>query len=427
MISSRPGTTKGRMCSAAALAPVLQLESDAMTPMKLKLLPLAGVLCGLAACEGGEAPPITPKDPPPPPCAGPGTICTIAGTGERSFNGDGRPAIETSLYWPTDLEFSPDGRAYLLDWNNHRVRRVEPDGTVLTVIGTDLPGDGPPDQSDLTKPEGAPGIDVELNHPTDLQFMPDGTMLVAAWHNHKIRSFDPITGRVKVVCGNLPGNEAMHVLATSAKLNQPKSIAIDSKQNIWVADSRNQRIRMINPDGIIDSMAGLGRKGYAGDDGPPSLAEFYMQQDNNNPEPGGSITVDSEGRVYLADTYNHRIRRIDFAANTVTTIAGNGTVGFSGDGGPATAAAFNLPRDLELGPDGRLYVADTDNHRIRVIDLSSGIISTFAGTGQAGFAGDGGSVQGASFSRPFGIAFDREGNLYVADTFNGRIRKVVRQ
>jgi len=150
-----------------------------------------------------------------------------------------------------------------------------------------------------------------------------------------------------------------------------------------------------------------------------------MQQSNENPEPGGSITVDAEGRVYLVDTYNQRIRRIDFTAGTVTTIAGNGTAGFSGDGGPATMASLNHPRDLELGPDGRLYVADTNNHRVRVIDLSTGIITTFAGNGQAGFSGDGGLATAASFSRPFGVAFDREGNLYVTDTFNNRIRKVV--
>lgn len=394
-----------------------------MTARGWRLLPAA--LLGLAACEGEPDPTPTPNPPAPPACAGPGTICTIAGTGDRAFNGDGRPAAQTALYWPTDLEFSPDGRPYLVDWNNHRIRRVEVDGTVRTVIGSDLPGDGPPDQSDM-KPGGAPGIDVELNHPTDLQFMPDGALLVAAWHNHKIRRLDPASGRVTVVCGSLPGYTGMHEVATSALLNQPKSIAIDSKQNIFVADSRNQRIRVINPDGIIDSVAGTGRRGFAGDGGQPGLADFAMQEANDNPEPGGSITVDGEGRVYLADTFNHRIRRIDFAASTVTTIAGNGTMGFSGDGGPATEAALNLPRDLELGPDGRLYLADTNNHRIRVIDLTTGIITTFAGSGQAGFAGDGGSAQAASFSRPFGIAFDRDGNLHVADTFNNRIRKVVR-
>jgi sugar lactone lactonase YvrE len=151
-----------------------------------------------------------------------------------------------------------------------------------------------------------------------------------------------------------------------------------------------------------------------------------MQQANENPEPGGSITVDAEGRVYLADTYNNRIRRIDFTAGTVTTIAGNGTAGYGGDGGPATAAMLNLPRDLELGPDGRLYIADTDNHRIRAVDLGTGVITTIAGNGQAGFSGDGGPATEASFARPFGVAFDRQGQMYVADTFNNRIRKVVR-
>jgi DNA-binding beta-propeller fold protein YncE len=394
-----------------------------MTPTRLKLMLPALAVWGLAACEG-ESPPPSPMTPVAAPCQGPGTICSFAGTGIPAFDGDGKAATATSLYWPVDLEFSPDGRPYILDWNNHRVRRVEGDGTVRTVIGSDLPGDGPPDQSDM-KESGAPGIDVELNHPTDLQFMPDGLMLVSAWHNHKIRSFDPASGIVRVICGSLPGYNQMHDLATRALLNQPKSIAVDSKQNIFVADSRNQRIRVINREGIIDAVAGTGRKGYA--DGTPGLADFYMQQDNDNPEPGGSITVDGEGRVYLADTYNHRIRRIDPIAGTVTTIAGNGTKGFGGDGGPATDAMLNLPRDLELGPDGRLYIADTDNQRIRVLDLTSGIISTFAGTGQADFTGDGGSALAASFRRPFGVAFDRDGNLYVADTHNHRIRKVVRQ
>jgi DNA-binding beta-propeller fold protein YncE len=380
-------------------------------------------LLALGACGSETNPP--PDGPQQPACGGPGTICTWAGNGVPAFNGDGHQPTATSFYWPMDLEFAPDGTPYVLDWNNHRVRRVEKDGTFLTVIGSDLPGDGPPDQSDM-KPEGALGTDVELNHPTDLQFLPDGQMLLAAWHNHKIRRFDPISGRVWVVCGSAPGYNAMHDLATRALLNQPKSIAVDSKQNIFVADSRNQRIREINTDGIIDTVAGTGTKGYGGDDGAPLLADFYMQQANENPEPGGSITVDDAGRVYLADTYNNRIRRIDLTAGTVTTIAGIGMPGFSGDGGPATAAALNQPRDLEIGPDGRLYVADTDNQRIRAIDLQTGIISTVAGNGQVGFSGDGGLAIAASFSRPFGVAFDRQGQMYVADTFNNRIRKVVR-
>jgi sugar lactone lactonase YvrE len=363
-------------------------------------------------------------------CAGPGTICTVAGNGLPAFDGDGRPALQTALYWPLDLEFSPmTGEAYLVDWQNHRIRRIEADGRVRTVIGSDLPGDGPPGGGDL-RPEGAPGTEVELNHPTDLQFLPGGTLLVAAWHNHKIRSFDPATGRVRVICGGAAGDSASHVLAERALLNQPKSIAVQTSGDttfIYVADSRNQRLRMIDPDGIIDTVAGNGRAEFAGDGGRLSEAAFHMQEMNENPEPGGSIASDGAGRLYLADTFNDRIRRVDLAANLVTTIAGNGTRGFAGDGGPATQAALDRPRDLELGPDGRLYVADTDNHRVRAIDLQTGIIETVAGSGQPGFSGDGGPATAAALHRPFGVAFDAQGDLYVADTFNNRIRKVVRR
>lgn len=355
-------------------------------------------------------------------CGGPGTICTWAGDGKAAFNGDGLGATATSFYWPLDVEFSSDGRGYLVDWNNHRIRRVEADGRVQTVIGSDLPGDGPADQSD-NNPEGAPGLDVELNHPTDLQFMPDGTLLVAAWHNHKIRTFDPVTGRVRVLCGAGPGFK--RDMAKRALMNQPKSVAVDARQNIYVADSRNQRIRMLEND-ILDIVAGSGTKGYDGEGGMPLAVSFHMQQIDENPEPGGSITVDLEGRIYLADTYNNRIRRIDLKAGTVTTIAGNGTPGFGGDGGPATAAALNLPRDLELGPDGRLYIADTNNQRIRAVDLATGIITTVAGNGTPGFGGDGGPATMAPLQRPFGIGFDKAGDLFIADTFNNRIRRVVR-
>ncbi|HXU83518.1 MAG TPA: hypothetical protein VN914_19130, partial [Polyangia bacterium] len=242
-----------------------------MNPTRLKTLLLP--VLGLAAC-GGE-PPVEPPDP----CTVPGQVCSWAGTGQAAFNGDGLALTATSFYWPMDLEFSPDGRAYVLDWNNHRVRRVEADGHVRTVVGSDLPGDGPPDQSDM-KPEGALGTDVELNHPTDLQFLPDGMMLIASWHNHKIRRFDPTSGRVWVVCGSTPGYTGMHEVATRALLNQPKSIAVDARQNIYVADSRNQRIRVINTDGVIDTVAGTGKLGYAGDGGLPLMADFFMQQSN---------------------------------------------------------------------------------------------------------------------------------------------------
>jgi sugar lactone lactonase YvrE len=359
-------------------------------------------------------------------CDRPQTICTHAGTGQPAFNGDARGRLTTSLYWPLDLDFAPDGRAYLLDWQNHRVRRVNLDGRLETVMGNDLVGDGPRDSADLL-PEGAPGTEVELNHPTDLDFLPDGSVVVAAWHNHKVRRLDPVAERVTVLCGQGPGKTGDGGLARMALLTQPKSVATDPAGNIYVADSRNQRIRRIDATtGLITAVVGSGEIGFAGDGEDPLLARFWLQHADENPEPGGNIALDAEGRLYLADTFNNRIRRVDFAAATVTTIAGNGDRGFAGDGGPATAATLNLPRDLEIGPDGRLYIADTNNHRIRAVDLGSGIIETVAGDGRAAFSGDGGPAARASLNRPFGIAFDARDDLYVADTFNNRIRRIAR-
>lgn len=373
-----------------------------------------------AACEGVDGDDAA--------CATPGTICTWAGTGQRSFNGDGRGRRDSSFYWPMDIDFAPDGRAYILDWQNHRVRRAGVDGRIETVVGTPLPGDGPPDQSDL-RPEGALGTTVELNHPTDVALLPDGAVLIAAWHNHKIRRLDPRTGRVHVICGSEPGHGGDGAPAASALLGQPKSVATDAAGAVYVTDSRNQRIRKIesaDPAARIVTVAGSGRKGPEGDGGVPKDAAFHMQQVDENPEPGGGIALDAQGRLYLADTFNHRVRRIDLGAGTVTTVAGNGAPGSGGDGGPAVLAGLAAPRDIEIGPDGKLVIADTDNHRIRVVDLATGIIETVAGDGVRAFAGDSGPAAAAQLDRPFGVAFDGAGNLYIADTFNDRIRKVTR-
>jgi sugar lactone lactonase YvrE len=388
---------------------------------------LLALILPLASCadDGGSTPaPLPLFDPAS--CEQPQVICTFAGTGKPVFDGDGRARLATSFYWPLDLDFAPDGRAYLLDWQNHRVRRIDFDGRLETVIGNDLVGDGPRDGSDMS-PDGAPGIDVELNHPTDLGFLPDGSVVVAAWHNHKVRRLDPVSGRVTVLAGSGPGKTGDGGPARQALLSQPKSVAVDPAGDIYVTDSRNQRIRRIDAaSGVITAVVGSGQTGFEGDGADPMLARFHLQQANENPEPGGNIALDAQGRLYVADTFNNRVRRIDFDAGTVETVAGNGMAGFAGDGGPAREAALNLPRDLEIGPDGRLYIADTNNHRIRVVNLEAGTIDTVAGDGKAAFSGEGGPARAASLYRPFGIAFDGQGNLHVADTFNNRIRRIAR-
>ena len=368
------------------------------------------------------------------PCAGAGTICTWAGTGEPAFTGDGATPLETALYWPMDVEFAPNnGPGYVLDWQNHRVRRMDATA-VTTVIGTDEPGDGPVyGIGDETKAPGVLGTSISLNHPTDIQFAPDGTMFLAAWHNHKVRKLDVSTDQALVACGRGPGYAGDKGPEGAALLNMPKAIALSPSGDLYIADTRNFRVRRVAGDtGVIDTVVGTGMRGAAGDGGPALAAGLSSQlgldqgsDAGDNPEPGGALALDGQGRLYIADTENQRIRRVDFVTGLIETVAGNGVAGFSGDGGPAIAASLSHPRDIELGPGGRLFIADTDNQRIRVVDLTTGIITTVAGNGTSGYGGDGGAAVDAALWRPFGVAFDAAGDMYISDTFNNRVRRVV--
>jgi sugar lactone lactonase YvrE len=386
------------------------------------LATIVAVAAAAAASCGSD-----PNNPPPPTCAS-GAICTWAGTGDPALFGDGLDRRQAMLYWPMDLAFAPDpdGRAYVLDWQNHRVRRVDLDGTIHTVLGTDDVGDGPTMGNERTAP-GVAGTDCNLNHPTDVTFDLDGTVVIAAWHNHKIRRLDPTTGMEEVVSGAGPGFTGDGMPAIGALLNQPKSVVVSRMTGaIYLADTRNFRVRRIGTDGVIDTVVGSAPAGFGGDGGPPLQAQLQFQMVSDNPEPGGGLAIDDQDRLYIVDTENQRIRRVDFAANVIETVAGNGTSGFSGDGGPATAASLAWPRDVALGPDGKHYIADTDNHRIRAVDLGTGVIDTVVGDGMPRFGGDGGPPLAASLWRPWGITFDAAGNLYIADTFNNRIRMVMK-
>jgi sugar lactone lactonase YvrE len=377
---------------------------------------LAG--CGSDAEEGAGCP------------DSPGVICTWAGSGELGFNGDGLARTESDLYWPVGITFTEADEAYVLDWQNHRVRRVTSDGTFETVIGTGFVGDGPAEDpsdpetySDLVAP-GAPGTKIDLNHPTALVPQADGTLLLVAWHNHKIRQYDPNSGLVLVTCGRGAGFAGDGGPASSALLNQPNQLAITHDGTQYILDQRNQVIREISADGVIRTVAGTPAKpGFSGDGGLPTAAQFSFPT-GSNPPPAGGLALDASGNLYVADGSNHRIRKIDFENAEITTLAGTGEAGYSGDGGPANEAALNNPRTLAVGPDGRLYVADEHNHRIRAIDLEVGTITTVAGTGDESFSGDGGPATEAALNRPAGIAFDSHGALYIADTYNSRIRRV---
>lgn len=351
-----------------------------------------------------------------------GTICTWAGGEQAGFNGDGIDRRESWLYFPIDVEFSEYGPPAVLDWNNHRIRILQDDETLTTIMGTSFVGDGPPDLSDRTAP-GAPGTTVNLNHPTDVIYLPDGTMWSTSWHTHKVRVADLDTGLVYVSAGSTPGfaGDAGEPVST-ALFNQPKgSVHDESDGTIYVVDMRNERVRAISTDDTIRTVAGTGEQGFGGDGGPAIEAVFGFPK-SANPRPGGAIAIDGR-TLYVADTENHRIRTVDLDSGLIQTVVGTGTAGFSGDGGAATEAQLNYPLDIEV-EGGVLYIADSDNNRVRAVDLATGVIETLVGTGEVGDGGDGGPAVDAELFGPMGVEVDADGAIYVADSYNHRIRRV---
>lgn len=360
------------------------------------------------------------------PCAG-GNICTWAGNGRAAFNGEGEPLSQATFYWPIDVKITSSGDTYILDWNSHKVRRLQDDGTLRTIVGTDFVGDGDYATKDLSQP-GVQGTEINLNHPTQLLERPDGSLILVSWHNHKLRHVDVDTGMVYVMGGRGAGfaGDGGPLDAPDLRFNQPSGGVIDEAGNIYLVDQRNQVVRRISADlKLVETIAGTqATPGYSGDGGDPLAARFSFPK-GSNPPPAGTMALDRDGNLYVADTLNHAVRKISADRETITTLVGDGTPG-DGPDGPVDAARLNNPRDLEIGPDGRLYIADEMNHRVRAVDLAAGTITTVAGTGEPDFSGDGGPATAAALNRPTGIEFDAAGTLYIADSHNNRIRTVGR-
>jgi sugar lactone lactonase YvrE len=368
-------------------------------------------------------------------------VCRWAGTGKLGYNNTdpGAHRLDSRLYFPQDVTFGPDGRGYIVDFNNHRIRRAELDGSLVDIMGSDYEGDGPPQMEDrlpLCAATGAPGTTVALNHPTDATFGPDGKLYVAAWHNNKIRVYDPATDLVTAI-GDGYGYAGEGAAACHALFNQPKAVEIAPDGTIYTIDQRNVRIRKIAmtagtaiEDAIVTTIAGRGVPGDAGDGGDAMLAEFGFET-GTTPRTTGALVLD--GRLlYVADSVNNRIRRIDLDTGIIDCIAGlSSEAGYAGDGGPALDAKLDFPTDMEMGPDHRLYVADTNNNVVRAIDLETHTIETVVGSGATCDTSketcpDVSAIDAAAFNEPYGIAFDNDGVLYVADTHNHRIMKVAR-
>jgi uncharacterized protein (TIGR03437 family) len=330
-----------------------------------------------------------------------GTIATIAGDGTAGFAGDGRPARDAQFNRPSAITGDPDGSLYISDSGNHRVRKLA-NGIVSTAAGNGAAGFGG---------DGGPGAGAGLQNPQQLAAGPAGDLYIADADNHRIRKI--AGGVITTVAGSgTAGYAGDGGPATGAKLNQPMGIAIDSAGDLYIADFSNNRIRKVS-NGVITTVAGTGQSGFSGDGGPATSAQL------NSPL---GLAVDRAGDLYIADYGNHRIRKV--SSGVITTVAGNGTQGGSGDGGPATGAALNSPWAVAVDPAGDLYVADYGNHRVRKI--SGGVITTIAGTGARGYTGDGGPALAARLDGPAGLYLAPDGTLYVADSLNHRVRAVTK-
>jgi uncharacterized protein (TIGR03437 family) len=330
-----------------------------------------------------------------------GMIATVAGGG--SVVDDNGPATSAQLRSPSGVAADSAGNLYIADQGN-RIRKVS-NGVITTVAGNGTPGysgdNGPAASAQLTSPYGA-AVDSA------------GNLYIADDGNHLVRKVS--NGVVTTVAGggaSLGDNGP----ATSARLTWPCGVAVDSAGNLYIADQGDNRIRRVS-NGVITTVAGDGTWGYSGDNGPATSAQLSG--------PWG-VAVDAAGNLYIADTRNNRIRKV--SNGVIATVAGNGTPGFSGDNGPASNAQLNGPWGVAVDAAGNLYIADSSNYRIRMV--SNGVIATVAGSGLTapsgggGFSGDYGPATSAQLNSPSGVALDSAGNLYIADTGNDRIRVLI--
>ncbi len=349
-----------------------------------------------------------------------GIMITLAGTGDAGRNAAGSGPLDTYLYFPQDMTVGPDGRTYILDWNNNRVLEIH-NGVVRPLIGNGEPGDAP----------AGPALQVGIDHPTHISFDPQGRLILSAWQNSRILRYDFTTGRVEPIAGRGDrGFRGDGGPALEASLNLPSSTVFDPSGRMYISDQGNLRIRMVDLNGVISTVVGTGREGFAGDGGPATLADLYAPT-GDAAQPAGRIAMDIRGNLYIADTFNNRIRMVD-ATGRISTVAGRGSIGatagtYSGDGGPATEAHLSRPSDVVVDAEGNLYIADTGNHCIRKVD-TGGIITTLAGRcGEPGFKGDSDHPRWGKLRSPYGVALDQDENLYIADTFNHRIRVVYKE
>jgi NHL repeat len=389
-----------------------------------------------------------------------GTLTVVAGTGTAGFSGDGGQAKDAQLQRPGPLAFDSVGNLYIADGVNFRVRKVTLAGIITTVAGNGgnsaVPNDGDPATSgNICEPsglaidsndniyigsscayvwkvlpngtifraagigvngdsgEGGPATSAKLN-PSGLAIGSDGKLYIACFVNRRVLVITT-DGNIHAFAGTgVLGCEGDNGPALNATFAQPNQVAVDKDDNVYITDSNCSTVRKVNGSGVISRFAGNNTgQGFSGDGGPATDAQLNA--------PVG-VAIDSGGNMYVADTGNQRVRKIN-SSGTISTFAGNGATNFFGDSGPATSAGLDRPQAAVVDTAGNLYIADTFNQRVRKV-ASDGTITTFAGKGTPGFGGDNGPATAAMLNMPNSVALDSAGNVYVTDSLNFRVRKI---
>lgn len=392
-----------------------------------------------------------------------GEIRTVAGSGEGAMSGDGGPALAACLNEPKSVAFDGHGNLLIVDSENHVVRKVDRlSGVIVTVAGCAEPvhpreatvqsdGEGTSvdedplaeqaaghqafaHQTDLSGTvryvingggppvrfggDGGPAVKALLNFPTAAAVDPAGHLYIADTMNHRIRRVDADSGRISTIAGvGQPRFSGDGGQAVAAGLNEPSALAMTASSILYVADQNNNRVRAIDlRAGVIRTVAGNGVAGYNGD-GIPAVEAALAG-------PSG-LAVGADGTLFIADTFNGRIRSVDPGTGLIRTVAGDGeTYRYQGAAEPASTS---LARPYGIAPDaeGNLFISDSDNHLIRRWNRTTGRLDRLAGVGMAAYGGDGGAALEASLNYPFGIAVSAGGALFIADTFNHRIREII--
>ena len=395
------------------------------------------------------------------------TLTAIAGGGISNITqypyGENNLATQTLINTVTDVEVDNSGNLYYVDLWLHVIRKIGSDGKISNVAGSYNEG---------YSGDGGTATSAKLNRPSDIAFDSNGNMYIADFNNHRIRKVDT-NGIISTVAGTgESGFSGDGGAATSAKISYPYGVAIGSSDNIYIAEWNNNRIRKVDTNGIISTVAGTGESGFSGDGGAAKSAQisspdnilFYnnslyiadtrnkrirkIENVNSSDSENQIITsiagsdmyngdnilastahleprnpaFDKDGNLYFAERTTHRVRKID-TNGVLTTVAGNETAGYSGDGGLGTSAQISSPRSVTVDNNGNIYISDVGNSRIRKVD-TNGIITTYAGTGESGYSGDGDAATSAKINFPYQLTTDQDGNLYFADAVSGMVRKV---